>query len=105
MRTLCRAPAKVRSFFSQRQALLQQGAHSTQMSLFNLNLKFHLNQSYLNKIMARQSDLPLQARATNILNIFRLILSLTFIGLYLFMSKETWWDKNTTLLFLNISIA
>lgn len=105
MRTLCRAPAKVRSFFSQRQALLQQGAHSTQMSLFNLNLKFHLNQSYLNKIMARQSDLPLQARATNILNVFRLILSLTLIGLYLFMSKETWWDKNTTLLFLNISIA
>ena len=70
------------------------------MSLFNFKFK-----AYLNQTIARQSDLPLQARAINVLNIFRFILSLTFIGLYLFMSKESWWNKETAPLFFNFSIA
>ena len=50
-------------------------------------------------------ELPLQARAINVLNIFRFILSLNFIALYLFISNETWLDKNTAPLFFNLSVA
>ncbi len=50
-------------------------------------------------------ELPLQARAINVLNIFRFILSLIFIALYLFISNETWLDKNTAPLFFNLSVA
>lgn len=70
------------------------------MSFLNLNFRH-----YYSQISARQSDLPLQARAINILNIFRFILSLIFIGLYLFMSKETWWNKDTAPVFFKISVA
>ena len=67
-------------------------------------LKFSLN-SFLNQTVAKQSELPLQVRAVNILNIFRLVLSLIFIGLYLLMSKEIGWHKETDPLFFNLSVS
>ena len=70
------------------------------MSFLNLNFSAMSNQTQLEAV-----ELPLQARAINVLNIFRFILSLIFISLYLFMSTETWWDKNTAPLFFNLSVA
>ena len=66
------------------------------MSLLNFNFSAIRKQD-----VAEAIELPLQARAISVLNIFRFILSLIFIALYLFMSNETWWDKNTAPLFLN----
>lgn len=54
---------------------------------------------------AKAIDVLLQARAINVLNIFRFILSIVFVGLCLFMSKEVWWNKDSALLFFNLSVA
>ena len=54
---------------------------------------------------AKAIDVLLQARAINVLNIFRFILSIVFVGLSLFMSKEVWWNKDSALLFFNLSVA
>ena len=70
------------------------------MSFLNLNFSDTSKQSQVEAM-----ELPLQARAINVLNIFRFILSLIFISLYLFMNTETWWDKNAAPLFFNLSVA
>jgi len=70
------------------------------MNFLNFNFWSTLNQGGTSSI-----DLPLQARAINVLNIFRFTLSLIFISLYLFLSKETLWDKENASLFFNLSIA
>ncbi|HOY69683.1 MAG TPA: ATP-binding protein [Methylotenera sp.] len=57
------------------------------------------------KLITQLKELPLQARAINVMNVFRLVLSLTFVGLYVFLSQETWWGKNTIPLFFSISIG
>lgn len=54
---------------------------------------------------AKAIDVLLQARAINVLNIFRFILSIVFVGLCLFMSKEVWWNKDSAVLFFNLSVA
>lgn len=71
------------------------------MSFFNFNLDFNFNRNSI-----PQSDQSLQARAINVLNIFRLALSLVFVFLYLYIGKEGWWDSgNNAQLFFNISLA
>ncbi len=70
------------------------------MSFFNFNLSSNLNQT-----LAQRSDLPLQARAINVLNIFRLILSLIFIFFYLYAGRENWLDSDNVQLFFNLSVA
>jgi len=72
------------------------------MSFFKFNLDFNFNR---NPIL--QSDQSLQARAINVLNVFRLILSLVFVFLYLYIGREGWWDSgnNNAQLFFNLSLA
>jgi two-component system sensor histidine kinase PilS (NtrC family) len=57
------------------------------------------------KLFKRLKELPIQTRAINVMNVFRLVLSLTFIGLHLFMRENSWWGKNTLSIFLTLSIA
>ena len=71
------------------------------MSFFKFNLDFNFNR---NSIL--QSDQSLQARAINVLNVFRFVLSLVFVFLYLYIGREGWWDSgNNTQLFFNLSLA
>jgi two-component system sensor histidine kinase PilS (NtrC family) len=70
------------------------------MSFLNFDFK-----PYTHLSSTRSIDLPLQARAINVLNIFRFILSLIFIGLYLFMINNAWWDDSIAPLFFNLSVA
>lgn len=57
------------------------------------------------RLISRLKALPLQARAINVMNVFRLLLSFIFIGLQSLMGAETWWGKNTLPIFLTVSIA
>ncbi|HSH54370.1 MAG TPA: ATP-binding protein [Methylotenera sp.] len=70
------------------------------MSFFKFNLNV-----YYSRYFATQNDSTIQTRAINILNVFRLALSLTFIFFYLYMGKENWWNSNNALLFLYLSLA
>ena len=67
------------------------------MSSFDSSLDF--------KSLAQHSDLSLQARATNVINIFRFILSLVFIFFYLFVSESNWLDSENAQQFFNLAIA
>lgn len=69
------------------------------MSLFNLHFNFNRNST-------PDNDQPLQARAINVLNVFRFTLSLVFVFLYLYIGKENWWDNgNNARLFFNLSLV
>ncbi|MGZ8261639.1 MAG: sensor histidine kinase [Methylotenera sp.] len=70
------------------------------MSFFKFNPGFTFNRNF-----ALQSDLPLQARAIHVLNIFRFILSLVFIFFYISTGKENWLDSERALLFFNLSLG
>lgn len=70
------------------------------MSFLALNFRLSPKQK-----SAKAIDVLLQARAINVLNIFRFILSVVFVGLCLFMSKEVWWNKDSAELFFNLSVA
>lgn len=59
----------------------------------------------MNKLIKRLKELPIQTRAINVMNVFRLVLSLTFISLHLFMRENTWWSRNTLSIFFTLSIA
>lgn len=67
----------------------------------------HLTHHYIVmiKLLKRLKELPIQTRAINVMNVFRLVLSLTFIGLHLFMREDSWWGKNTLSIFFSLSIV
>lgn len=58
-----------------------------------------------NKSPSQQNHQVLQARAINILNIFRFILSLFFVFTYLYLGNENLWDKEHSSLFFNTSLS
>jgi two-component system sensor histidine kinase PilS (NtrC family) len=66
--------------------------------------KFNLN-AYYSRYFTQLSDPEIQTRAINILNIFRLGLSLTFIFFYLYIGKENWWNIEDAPLFFHLSVA
>ena len=66
--------------------------------------KFNLN-VYYSRYFAKQYDSAIQTHAINILNIFRLALSLTFIFFYLYIGKEYRWNTDNAHLFLYLSLA
>lgn len=50
-------------------------------------------------------ELPIQTRAVQLLNLFRLIISLLLIGLYFYIGDHHWWDKESEPLFLYLSMG
>lgn len=70
------------------------------MNFFTFNLN-----AYYSRYFAKQSDSTIQTRAINILNVFRLALSLTFIFFYLYIGKENWWNTDYAHIFLYLSLA
>lgn len=69
------------------------------------SLRSKLLNSAANKLPAQQNHQALQARAINILNIFRFILGLLFIFTFLYLSKESLWGKEYSSLFFNTSLS
>lgn len=76
------------------------------MSFLNSNIRLNANQIDASASASASAIAPpLQARAINVLNIFRFVLSLIFIALYLFMNKGLLWSNDGAALFFNLSIA
>jgi two-component system sensor histidine kinase PilS (NtrC family) len=69
------------------------------MSLFKFNLNINPNRP------SNRSELPLQTRAIQLLNLFRLIISLSLIGLYFYIGNNNWWDRENEPLFLYLSMG
>lgn len=70
------------------------------MNFFNLNFKLDNSQADV-----QSSELQLQIRAINILNILRFFLSLVFISIYILLGNGDWADKDSLSLFFNLSVA
>lgn len=70
------------------------------MNFFKFNLDVHPSRYF-----AKPYDLPIQARAIDILNVFRFFLSLTFIFFYLYIGKVNRWSADDAHLFLYLSLA
>ena len=51
------------------------------------------------------TDAPMQARAINILNVFRLSLSLVLIFSYLYVDRKSWIDNDNALLFFYLALS
>ena len=68
------------------------------MPIFKLNPK-------VKHVFADSIDLPMQAHATNILNVFRFVLSIVFIVSYLYLGKNSIWQDEHSVLTFKLSIA
>ena len=60
---------------------------------------------YAQQYFVEQSLLPLQIRASNIMNLFRLILSLALLFSFLYLDKDYWWDVENSGLFYNLALG
>lgn len=60
---------------------------------------------YAKQYVVKQSLLPLQVRASKLMNLFRLILSLALLFAFLYLDKEHWWDAKNSLLFYNLALS
>lgn len=69
------------------------------MTLFNRNLNPRQNRTPI------VGELPIQTRAVQLLNLFRLIISLLLMGLYFYIGDNHWWDKESEPLFLYLSMG
>lgn len=69
------------------------------MSLFNSNSNLGLSTS------TGLGELPIQTRAIHLLNLFRLIISLSLIGIYFSIGDTNGWDKENKPLFLYLSVG
>ncbi len=56
-----------------------------------------------NRYFAYQNDIGLQARALNLINVFRLILSLIFVFSSWYIKDVSWWDAEHAQLFFRIA--
>ncbi|OIR04912.1 sensor protein ZraS [mine drainage metagenome] len=73
------------------------------MSFLNFNLD--VTNGDLAQNITDDSNFPLQARAISVINIFRFILSLTFLFFYLYIDKESWLDGENIPLFFKLSVT
>ena len=72
---------------------------------FSLNSFQQIVKQYTQQYFVKQSLLPLQIRASNIMNLFRLILSLALLFSFLYLDKEYWWDAENSRLFYNLALG
>ncbi len=70
------------------------------MTFFKLHS--HLN---FNQYVALQNEMSLQVRAIRIINIFRFILSLVFVFIYLYIGEVNWLENENAPLFFSLSLA
>jgi two-component system sensor histidine kinase PilS (NtrC family) len=69
------------------------------MSLFKSNSNIRPNNT------TELGELPIQTRAIHLLNLFRLIISLSLIGLYFYIGDTNWWNRENEPLFLYLSVG
>lgn len=75
------------------------------LACFSLNtLQRHVKQ-HAQQYFVKQSLLPLQIRASNLMNLFRLILSLTLLFSFIFLYKEYWWQAENSSLFYKLALG
>lgn len=74
------------------------------MNFFKFNFARYFRLS-LPQAMSTSGDLSLQTRAINIINIFRFLLSLTFVSFFLYLGEINWLDSENADLFFKLSAA
>lgn len=67
---------------------------------FDFNIKKNFGNHYV-----MVANAPVQARAINILNVFRLSLSLVLIFSYLYVDRKSWVDNDNALLFFYLALS